>query len=103
MPVQHVTLNGHDVGYHTSGAGPVLLLVHGMAGRSATWAHVIPALGERFTVVAPDLLGHGESTKPRGEYSLGSHPDERRSRLQSGGATVGHPGADRSPLRLLNV
>jgi pimeloyl-ACP methyl ester carboxylesterase len=57
MTLQHVTINGHEVAYHTSGTGPVLLLVHGMAGSSATWAHVTPALGERFTVVAPDLLG----------------------------------------------
>ena len=83
MPVKHVTINGHDVAYRTSGAGPVLLLVHGMAGSSATWAHVMPALSERFTVVAPDLLGHGESAKPRGEYSLGSHADVLRDLMNA--------------------
>ena len=75
MRLRHVTINGHDIAYHTSGAGPVLLLVHGMAGSSATWAHVAPTLSERFTVLAPDLLGHGASAKPHGEYSLGSHAD----------------------------
>src|SRR5688572_30871332 len=49
--------------------------VHGMAGSSATWRHVMPALAERYTVVAPDLLGHGESAKPRSE--------EHTSELQS--------------------
>jgi pimeloyl-ACP methyl ester carboxylesterase len=73
MRLQHVTINGHDVAYRTAGDGPVVLLVHGMAGSSATWSHVLPALARRFTVVAPDLLGHGESAKPRGEYSLGAH------------------------------
>lgn len=33
----------------------------------------MPALAERFTVMAPDLLGHGESAKPRGDYSLGAY------------------------------
>jgi pimeloyl-ACP methyl ester carboxylesterase len=83
MPLQHVTINGHEVAYHTSGTGPVLLLVHGMAGSSATWAHVTPALSERFTVVAPDLLGHGESAKPRGEYSLGNHADIMRDLMNA--------------------
>jgi pimeloyl-ACP methyl ester carboxylesterase len=83
MPLQHVTINGRDVAYRTSGAGPVLLLVHGMAGSSATWAHVMPALSERCTVVAPDLLGHGESAKPRGEYSLGSHADVLRDLMNA--------------------
>jgi len=82
-PVRHLTINGHDVACHTSGSGPVLLLVHGMAGSSATWAHVVPALSERFTVVAPDLLGHGESAKPRGEYSLGSHADVLRDLMNA--------------------
>jgi pimeloyl-ACP methyl ester carboxylesterase len=43
-----------------------------MAASSATWRFVLPALGERFTVIAPDLLGHGGSDKPRGDYSLGA-------------------------------
>jgi pimeloyl-ACP methyl ester carboxylesterase len=68
-----VAVNGHDVAYRGGGRGPVVLLVHGMAGSSATWNHVMPRLAQRFTVVAPDLLGHGESAKPRGEYSLGAH------------------------------
>ena len=55
-----------------AGSGPVIVLVHGMAGSSATWRYVMPALAERFTVVAPDLVGHGESEKPRGDYSLGA-------------------------------
>lgn len=76
--MHHLAVNGQDVAYQASGTGPVLLLVHGMAGSSTTWARVIPALSGRCTVVAPDLLGHGESAKPRGEYSLGSHADVLR-------------------------
>jgi pimeloyl-ACP methyl ester carboxylesterase len=59
MTLRHVVLHGHSVAYRTAGDGPVVLLVHGMAGSSETWRLVMPALAERFTVVAPDLLGHG--------------------------------------------
>jgi pimeloyl-ACP methyl ester carboxylesterase len=76
-------LHGHEIAYRTAGSGPVLLLVHGMAGSSATWRHVIPALAEHYTVVAPDLLGHGESAKPRGDYSLGAHASLLRDLLNA--------------------
>ena len=49
-----------------------MLLIHGLAGSSRTWDAVIPALAERYDVIAPDLLGHGESAKPMGDYSLGA-------------------------------
>ncbi|MGZ6897897.1 MAG: alpha/beta fold hydrolase [Acidimicrobiia bacterium] len=59
----------------------MILLVHGMAGSSSTWRHVMPALAERFTVVAPDLPGHGASAKPRSDYSLGALADSLRDLL----------------------
>src|SRR5438477_10949054 len=70
--LRHIDLHGHQVSYRMAGEGPAVVLVHGLAGSSATWRFVMPALAERFTVVAPDLLGHGESEKPRGDYSLGA-------------------------------
>lgn len=73
MELRRITLHGHTIAYRTAGDGPVIVLVHGMAGSSATWRHVLPALARRFTVVAPDLLGHGASAKPRGEYSISGH------------------------------
>jgi pimeloyl-ACP methyl ester carboxylesterase len=82
MKLQHLSIHGHKVAFRSAGAGPVVLLVHGMAGSSATWRHVLPALAQRFTVVAPDLLGHGESGKPRrGEYALGAHANFLRDLL----------------------
>ena len=53
-------------------SGPALLLIHGMAGSSATWRAIIPQLSTKYRVIAPDLLGHGMSAKPRGDYSLGA-------------------------------
>jgi len=76
-----ITIDGDRVVYRTAGKGPVLLLVHGMAGSSMTWRHVMPALAKRFTVLAPDLLGQGQSDKPRGEYSLGAHANTLRDMM----------------------
>ena len=56
MQLQRLSIHGHTVGVRTAGAGPVLLLIHGMAGSSVTWEHVLPALAQRFTVVAPATL-----------------------------------------------
>jgi pimeloyl-ACP methyl ester carboxylesterase len=64
----------------------VLLLVHGMAGSSDTWRHVMPALSERLTVLAPDLLGQGQSDKPRGDYSLGAHANTLRDLMDTLGS-----------------
>ena len=52
-------LHGHRVSYRTAGSGPALLLLHGITNSSETWERVAPLLGERFTLIAPDLLGHG--------------------------------------------
>jgi pimeloyl-ACP methyl ester carboxylesterase len=70
--VRHLDLHGHQVSYRMAGQGPAIVLVHGLALSSTTWRYVMPALAERYTVVAPDLLGHGKSGKPRGDYSLGA-------------------------------
>jgi pimeloyl-ACP methyl ester carboxylesterase len=71
---EEITLHGHRVVYRTAGrGGPVLLLIHGITGCAKQWDDVVPLLAERYTVVAPDLLGHGESAKPRGDYSLGAY------------------------------
>jgi pimeloyl-ACP methyl ester carboxylesterase len=79
--VHHVELHGQHVSYRTAGSGPVILLVHGVAGTSEQWADVAPVLAEEFTVLAPDLLGHGQSAKPQGDYSLGAYAVSLRDLL----------------------
>ncbi len=72
LPLQHVTIHGHSVGYRRGGSGQRILLIHGLAGSSKTWDDVIPLLTPHAEVIAVDLLGHGESAKPSGDYSLGA-------------------------------
>ncbi len=79
--MRYLDLHGERVAYRDAGTGEALLLIHGMAGSSATWRAVIPALSKKYRVVAPDLLGHGESTKPRGDYSLGAFAASLRDLL----------------------
>src|ERR671914_1548724 len=87
-------LHGHRVTYRTAGRGPALLLLHGIANSSETWESVAEPLSERFTLIAPDLLGHGESATPRGDYSLGAHASGVRDVLTALGhdrvTVVGH-------------
>jgi pimeloyl-ACP methyl ester carboxylesterase len=71
--MKYLELHGDRVAYQDVGSGDeTLLLIHGMAGSSETWRAVIPQLSRKYRVVAPDLLGHGKSDKPRGDYSLGA-------------------------------
>ena len=81
---REVILHGHRVSYTEAGAaeGPLLVLVHGVAGNSHTWDDAIFTLQRSVHVIAPDLLGHGESAKPRGDYSLGAYASGIRDLLQ---------------------
>lgn len=94
MKRSEIALHGHQVSYRSAGSGPLMVLLHGIAGTSATWEEVIPVLCERHTVLAPDLLGHGESGKPEGDYSLGAYANSIRDLLealgQERGTMVGH-------------
>ena len=92
--LHYLELHGDRVAYQDVGSGEALLLLHGMAGSSETWRAVIPQLSRRYRVVAPDLIGHGQSAKPRGDYSLGAFAVWLRDLLDELGVTratiVGH-------------
>src|SRR3954449_3543383 len=89
-----IELHGHTVVYRTMGSGPPVVLIHGMVNSSRHWRGVAERLAERHTVIAPDLVGHGDSATPRGDYSLGAHATVIRDLLSAlgiGRATVvGH-------------
>ena len=83
LPVQSVELHGRRLTYRMTGSGPVLLLVHGITGSSASWRPVMGRLADAgHTVLAPDLPGHGSSERHRGDHSLGAHASILRDLLQ---------------------
>ena len=68
----------------SSGPGqrdPALLLIHGIGDSSDTWRPVLQALARTHTVIAPDLLGHGRSEKPRADYSVAAYANGMRDLL----------------------
>jgi len=79
--VQKVTIHGHERAYVKAGTGPALLLLHGLGCDHTTWAPVIEKLARKYTVIAPDLLGHGQSAKPRADYSVGGYANGMRDLL----------------------
>src|SRR3712207_3926185 len=87
-------LHGHRVIYRIAGSGPPVVLIHGMVNSSKHWERVALQLADSYTVIAPDLIGHGDSATPRGDYSLGAHASVIRDLLASLGidraSIVGH-------------
>ena len=88
------TLHGRDFAYRRSGSGPAVLLVHGITNDSQTWKPVIDRLSSDHDVIAPDLPGHGDSARQRGDHSLGAHASILRDLVHSLGTErvtlVGH-------------
>jgi len=94
VELDEIVLHGHRVSYRQVGEGPVLLLLHGITSSCDTWREVEPCLARTHTVIAPDLMGHGRSAKPRGDYSLGAYASGVRDLLMALGheraTVVGH-------------
>ena len=67
--MRYATVHGYRRAYVKAGSGPALLLIHGIGDSSDTWRPVVEQLAEHYTVIAPDLLGHGRSEKPRADYT----------------------------------
>jgi pimeloyl-ACP methyl ester carboxylesterase len=89
-----IELHGRRVVYRIAGSGPPIVLIHGMLNSSSHWQSVALNLARDYTVIAPDLIGHGDSAAPRGDYSLGAHAASIRDLLAAVGieraTVVGH-------------
>lgn len=72
LAVERISWHGNEIAFHRCGNGEPVILIHGIASSFDTWNAVLPELGTRCEAIAPDLLGHGRSSKPRGDYSLGA-------------------------------
>jgi pimeloyl-ACP methyl ester carboxylesterase len=79
--LQFRTIHGYRRAFRIAGSGPAILLIHGIADNSTTWETVQAKLAQRFTVIAPDLLGHGRSDKPRADYSVAAYANGMRDLL----------------------
>ncbi|TCK25252.1 alpha/beta fold hydrolase [Pseudonocardia endophytica] len=79
--LRYRTVHGYRRAFRVAGSGSPLVLVHGIGDSSATWESVLPALARRHLVVAPDLLGHGHSDKPRADYSVAAYANGVRDLL----------------------
>jgi pimeloyl-ACP methyl ester carboxylesterase len=75
---REIVLHGHRVSYKIAGDGPLVGLIHGITESAEVWRDVMPRLARHYTVVAGDLVGHGRSAKPRGDYSLGAYASGMR-------------------------
>jgi pimeloyl-ACP methyl ester carboxylesterase len=79
--VETRVVHGYRRAFRVAGSGPPLLLIHGIGDSSATWRTVLPRLARNHTVIAPDLLGHGRSAKPRADYSTAAYANGMRDLL----------------------
>lgn len=104
-----LSVEGIDIACRVGGSGPPLLLLHGFPQTLAMWAKVAPRLAERFTVVAADLRGYGESAKPRclpdhSNYAFRALAGDQRGLMRQLGFTrfhlVGHDRGGRTGHRL---
>ena len=87
-------LAGRELSYLDTGDGQALLFIHGLTGSQRNWKHLVDALSQDHRVLAPDLFGHGASSKLMGDYSLGAHAATLRDLLDRLGidrvTLVGH-------------
>ena len=92
--MQEHTIHGYRRAFIHAGQGPAILLIHGIGDSSRTWWPLIPWLTRDHTVIAPDLLGHGASDKPRADYSIAAYANGMRDLLSVLGVdratVVGH-------------
>ncbi len=89
----HTTAEGVNIAYERVGAGPPLVLVHGITESRRTWDPLVAELARTNTVIAADLRGHGESSGGP-SYDLGSFATDVRSLVNALGvedpALIGH-------------
>jgi len=81
IQVSSRVIHGYKRAFRVAGDGPPILLIHGIGDNSTTWLPVMRELAKHHLVIAPDLLGHGLSDKPRADYSIGGFANGMRDLL----------------------
>ncbi|SDU00070.1 alpha/beta fold hydrolase [Halopseudomonas salegens] len=85
-----IQLNGHRLHYTDQGQGPAVLLIHGLGSSSLDWEYQLPALTPNYRVLTLDMLGHGQSDKPRSGYSIKAFADDTLAFIQHLGLEQPH-------------
>ncbi len=94
--MEQLTVRANGATFHVArtGQGPALLLLHGWPEFWLTWEPVMTRLAERFTLLAPDLRGFGDSDKPDGPFGPADHAEDLLALLEALGVekagVVGH-------------
>jgi pimeloyl-ACP methyl ester carboxylesterase len=104
--MEHLTIRANGAAFHVAraGSGRPLLLLHGWPEFWLTWKPVMTRLADRYTLIAPDLRGFGDSDKPAGPFGPDQHTDDMLALLDTLGiekaGVVGHDvgGAVMQPL-----
>jgi len=78
---QYRVIHGYRRAFVHVGSGPAVLFIHGIGNSLDSWAAQIADLSRDHTVVAPDLLGHGRSDRPRADYSIAAYANAMRDLL----------------------
>src|SRR5260370_7646619 len=92
--MEHLTVKANGAAFHVArtGTGPPLLLLHGWPEFWLTWEPVMTRLADRYTLLAPDLRGFGDSDKPDGPFGPDQHAADMVALLDAPGlATAGIP------------
>jgi len=81
-PELTIPVFGKSIHYWDVGAGPVVVLLHGLGDRKESWLPVIPELSQHYRVLAPDQIGFGKSAKPLLDYNIQTYVDFLNEFLQ---------------------
>ena len=95
--MEHLTIEANGASFHVArtGAGRPLLLLHGWPEFWLSWEPVMKRLADRYTLIAPDLRGFGDSAKPAGPFGPADHAADMLALLDAlGVARVGVIGHD---------
>jgi pimeloyl-ACP methyl ester carboxylesterase len=82
---QTAMINGVRLHYVTAGKASALVLIHGLPTSWYEWRGILPMIAERFTVIAPDLRGLGNSSKPPGGYNTHTAAEDIHQLVRSMG------------------
>src|ERR1700736_4933690 len=86
-----VEVDGTSIHFLAAGSGPPVILLHGYAETSLMWKPLIPVLAERFSVIAPDLPGIGDSSIPADGLDMKTAAIRMHSLMRSLGYSESHP------------